>query len=262
MQNYITGTYSEFLDFMNIPPQLMPEIHLIENKDEINKNVIAFVNNDEIKFPVTNLYYNPDLLVASDDYKKAKLFHEFTHILDYIVLHERFSTDQLNSILATYSEYHASQIELLRNIGVGNIKDIKTIDKLDVDETYVWCKESKISLTEDYLSPLADSSVVIGRSRYYYYTTKAVEYFSKYKEFEAKTMYYLGKQSVCFMLSQKIIADITDKTYGEFSSCIRKIEKCIKNKEFDVLKEVRNELWNKYTSTFPCLYGNHLPKVL
>ena len=83
-----------------------------------------------------------------------------------------------------------------------------------------------------------------------------------FNPFSFLRMYYLGKQSVCFSVSENIIPDITEKTYGEFYKYIKTIKSCIINKEYDKLKEARNKLWNKYKSNFPNIYNDCLPKNL
>ena len=109
---------------------------------------------------------------------------------------------------------------------------------------------------------MGDSSVIIDKPENHYSSLDMVEYYKYYKKFETNVMYYLGKQSICFMLSKVPIPDISSNVYGDFYSYISAIKTCFKNKEFDKLPEVRKKLWHKYLSKFPNNFHDELYPII
>lgn len=90
---------------------ILPDINII-NFSTVNSNVLASVE-------INPLYYNKivNLNVSIDNTILLKyntafvLFHEYTHIKDSIKFCNQ-SKDDFNIIMTTYSEFHASQIEM------------------------------------------------------------------------------------------------------------------------------------------------------
>lgn len=259
MKDFILACYEEFKQYMDLKNTTMPTINPIEEKSingEEGKTPFAYINADEIKMPTVDLYYSPNLFLYSEVFQKSKLFHEFTHILDANLIPIDFSYNEFRAIMATYSEYHASQIELACNIGFRNILSFY---KINLSKTFVINESKKIKIETDYLHPLADSLVIIEKDPNAYFNLSDYEYYLNYSVFESKTMYYLGKK-FCAKYSITKTADITDKSYGIFTPYIRKIEKLILEKEFSNLYQERKSLWKKYLDHFPYQNKYLLPK--
>lgn len=260
MREFILKYYEEFKQFMDLNSVIMPSINPIEEKTNNNENgktPFAYINADEIKMPTVDLYYSPNLFLYSEVFQKSKLFHEFTHILDANLIPIDFSYDEFRAIMATYSEYHASQIELACNIGFRNIH---SFHKINLSKTFVINESKKIKIETDYLHPMADSLVIIEKDSNAYFNLSDYEYYLNYSVFEAKTMYYLGKKNFCAKYSITKNVDITDKSYGIFTPYIRRIEKLILEKEFSNLYQARKSLWNQYLNSFPYIHQELLPK--
>ncbi len=260
MREFILQYYEEFKQFMDLNSVMMPGINPIEEKPKNNENgktPLAYVNSDEIRNRIVNVYYSPNLFLCPKIFQKSKLFHEYTHILDANQIPANFSYNEFRAIMSTYSEYHASQIELVCNIG---FKDIHSFHKIDLSKTFVTNEDERINVETDYIHPMADSLVIIEKQTYDYYNLSDYDYYLNYHVFEAKTMYYLGKRNLCEKLSLRKIPDITDKLYGTFAYHIRKIEKLIKENDFSELYQARKELWDKYLEYFPYRNKDLLPK--
>lgn len=250
MDGFILKCYEEYKTFMDIKEELLPSINPIEigiSKRDNGKCIYAYINEDEIGNNPMNLYYSSDLFNCHKTFQKAKLFHEFTHILDGFELIKKYSKFLL-PIMNTYSEYHASQIELASNIG---FKNIHCFHKFNIDKTFVYDQDRKIKITSDYISPASDALAIIGVSSNSYYDLSEYDYYLNYKTFETKTMYYLGKKNFCLKYSIKNVPDLTKKWYGNFYPFIYEVEQTIINCDFEKMSDVRNRLWRQYYVTFP-----------
>lgn len=250
MKEFIFQCYEEYKKFVNIKGCILPSIHPVlqnvhEQKD--GKSSYAYINNDEIGNDPINLYYSKSLFDFHDTFKKAILFHEFTHVFDGIIFYSSYNEKDLSSIMATYSEYHASQIELAYKAGFRNIHSCY---KIDLSKTYIYSENQKIKIESDYIHPVSDALTIIEEPNNSYYDLSNYDYYLNYKVFEVKTMYYLGKKNFCKKYSLKNIPDLTIKWYGAFYPSVQKIEQCIINKDFDSLILARKGLFGKYFSTF------------
>lgn len=250
MIEFVWQCYEEYKRFMDLKTDILPQIIpsvIIRPENETGKYPYAFVNEDEIGNDPINIYYDSNLSNKSKDFIKAILFHEFTHILDGLTFKDMYDNRNYMAIMATYSEYHAAQIELACK---AKFKNIRSFRKIDLNKTYVPCEDSMHKIESDYIEPMADSLLVIEKACDYYYDLSCVEYFRYYKVFESKLMYYLGKKNFCAKYSLKREPDITQKAYGDFYPYIHDIEICIQNKNFDKLLELKLKLWNNYLSVF------------
>lgn len=246
MIHKILNFYEEYKIYMDLKEDFLPK--LIPIIEDINiLPTLAHVNSDEITTENANLYYSSKLLEFSEQFQKSKFFHEFTHILDYVILSKEYDLKDLDIILCTYSEYHASQIELACNVGFRNIH---AFHKINLDKTYVATETGTTKIQNDYLKPMADALCIIDKPSDIYLNLSCEDYFGYFKKFEANTMYYLGKQNFCSKFSLKRIPNITCKSYGDFYPYISNIENCIKNKEFNKLHVLEKSLFSEFNNKF------------
>lgn len=259
MKDFVLKCYNDYKIYVDLDDSIMPKLNpvILEKEYDIHgKHPLAYVNSDEILSPVVNLYINPLLKDYNERFQIAKLFHEFTHILDGNTLFKDYSEKDFMHLMSTYSEYHASQIEVAYNIGFKNIHSFR---KINLDKTFVFYENNKIKINEDYLHPMADALCIIDKSVNAYFELDVVEYYRNYSAFETKTMYYLGKRKFCDKFSLKRIPNITANNYGQFYPYIKKIEQCIEIKDYQNLISARKELWKFYTSYFSCKESFILP---
>ncbi len=247
MIDKILKFYEEYKLYMDLQDNVLPNlIPILENDNIID--TLAHINSDEITLETANLYYCSKLFNQSEQFQKAKLFHEFTHILDYINLFKCYNREDLDLILSTYSEYHASQIELACNVGFRNIH---AFHKINLEKTYVATETGKTKIQNDYLKPIADALCIIDKPSNTYLKLSSKDYFAYFKKFEANTMYYLGKQNFCSKFSLKQVPNITRQNYLDFYPYVISIETCIKNKEFNKLPSLEKSLFGKFYEKYP-----------
>lgn len=259
MKDIILDWYEEYKTFMCLKSDSLPQINPIM-KSDLNKKIFAYINNDEIGYDIINLYYNYKLLSGCHiNYQKSILFHEFTHILDGVKLLESYDNKNFVAIMATYSEYHASQIELACNIGY---KNIHLLNKMNLSKTIVVNKNEKIEANNEYTIPLSLALLISEAEKSSFLNLTEIEYFSKYKKFESNTMYYLGKKNFCKKVSSVKEPDLTKKFYKNFYPYIHNIEECIINNKFNLLFDSRHKLWEEYISYFPFYKIMELSKYL
>lgn len=250
MDEFIYKCYEDFKNFMCLDSNSLPDItpKLINQPDDITgKYPCAYINGNEIGNNPINLYYDITLPNYKMEYIKGVLFHEFTHIMDGIVLKENYPYNKFIELMKTYSEYHAVQIELGCKVGFRNIH---SCHKINLDKTFVYHQNEKVKITSDYIANLADVAKIIEQPTDFYYNLPYIEYYRNYNNFFTKTMYYLGKRDFCKKYSFIQIKNITQKTYGEFYPFIHTIESSIQNKIFDNIIEENMALFYKYLSTF------------
>lgn len=248
MIDRILKFYEEYKLYMDLQDTVFPNlIPILENDDNII-DTLAYINSDETTLETANLYYCSKLFNQSEQFQKAKLFHEFTHILDRINLSECYNGEELDIILSTYSEYHASQVELACNVGFRNIH---AFHKLNLDKTYVETETGKTKIQNDYLQPMAVALCIINKPSNTYLKLSSEDYFSYFKKFEVNTMYYLGKENFCSKFSLKQVPNITRQRYLDFYPYVIGIEICIKNKEFNKLPSLEKALFGKFFEKYP-----------
>ena len=258
MENYVEQCYDEYKIFMNLEKSDSLPIILPIICEDLNKETnapLAYVQPNNVLLPAVPLYISKHLFDYSEQFQKSIFFHEFTHIMDANLIFSNYNQKDLEALMSTYSEYHASQAELLCNIGFENVKEFR---QLDLDNTFVVGAEGVEPITQNYLEPLVKALGIMDKPSNTYQNLNAIEYYRNYSLFEKTTMYYLGKRKLCENLSIKRIQNITEKNYGEFYPFIKNIELCIEKHDFRNLILAKNELWEKYISYFPCVNTKYL----
>lgn len=98
--------YNEFSTFINHQMPLLNGI-LFDIKEDNNINAKVQIQELELKKYI--IHVNKRMINYLDNYNKAILFHEFTHIYDYLTCPPNINK---KTFLNSYSECHASSIEL------------------------------------------------------------------------------------------------------------------------------------------------------
>lgn len=120
---------------------------------ELSANEMAYTDNVELMDCITNrtsvtLYYNKKLFSCPDEYIKAVLFHEFTHISD---AYNFTGMEYSNILMGTYSEFNAMKIEIIEKC---NGKKVM-LDDVICDEEGTTTPRKEI---EDYLDTIVKIS--------------------------------------------------------------------------------------------------------
>lgn len=253
MQEFVEQCYINYIEITGIKDNIFPKLNRIVINETTNnyKHIsYAYTNSNNILDSTVNLYIHPKLFSYTKQFQESKLYHEFTHILDAITLFKNYNESKRNILLSIYSEYHASQIELICAIGFKTFCHDK---RIDLSKTLIPYKNTTSSVEKEYLRPLNDALKIIQQDNDSYYNIYVVEYYQNYTIFESNLMYYLGKKNLCVEISIEnilFITNILEHLFGEFLPIIRNIEENIKLKNFNTLIQLRNELFNKYITYF------------
>lgn len=90
----------------------LPEFSIIYTDSRIDKNVNYEAQISFSSHPI-RLYVNIAYFDIKSDNTRATMMHEFTHLYDYIILSERYGSDFVITHFKMYTEFHASQMEIL-----------------------------------------------------------------------------------------------------------------------------------------------------
>ena len=212
----IINLYKEYktcydkLDIIGIIPQPITELSSGEMAYTDNKELMECIIN---KKDVT-LYYNEKLFQCSDEYIKAVLFHEFTHISD---AYNFVGMEYSNFLMSTYSEFNAMRVEIL----LKNNNKIPMLDDKIYDENGITTPKKEI---EDYLNLIIN-------------TFEAARLFpDKIKEREEQA-WNLYLRSYSWMFAYLSFYEETEQKY--FESCFKKLEK---SKQKELAKKLYKEM--------------------
>ena len=125
-----------------------------------NKNAFAYLEYEELLQNKNILYIDTNLFAYNDNFVKSIIFHEFTHLNDFNYLKDKFNKIQLLELMQTYSEYHASQIELLSQLYNSLIGIQKRVNR----NQKIWYKNEQQSINEHLIYPLADGLTILDTS--------------------------------------------------------------------------------------------------
>lgn len=220
--------YKVFIKNINLP-NIAPVFDI--SKANINGSFV-YIDVDELSSPTINLYIDENLFQYNERFRKSILFHEFTHVFDGVQTFETIrlsDVDKFNKIMATYSEYHASQIEILCNIGYKKAKPITKKFKMS-DKVYF--KDEFVDIENYIIYPLADASVILDKNKHAYFNLNDNEYNIKYVMAQKSIMYYLGKYNICEKYANKKPHDFFHK-FSEFEQDVLLMYKSLKSKDID-----------------------------
>ena len=199
------------------------------------------------------VYYDSKLFKYEEKFYRSILYHEFTHIYDIHVGFKNIKDKDVFTLLtSTYSEYHASQIELLSQIDCDSMSN--AIDKFDLTSNVIY-KDEYLDLNQYIIIPLADFTSVLNNNRKEYKNLSEYEFDKQYVNVEKNIMYYLGKYDTCKSVSSRTIFNLLKKNCPIFVDDIERIHIILKNKEpiynkIDELKNSVSNFQNHYYSYF------------
>lgn len=172
---------------------------------DLSAEQIAYTDNVELMDCIVNgenvtLYYNEKLFRSSDEYIKAVLFHEFTHISD---AYNFVGYENSNILMSAYSEFNAMKIEIL-------LKNQNRVPMLD-DKI---CEENGMTTPKKEIESYLDSILKIIK------LTKSHP--DKIKEIEERVLeYYIKWHS--YLFAYLSFYEKTQELY--FESCFKKMNK-------------------------------------
>lgn len=197
----IHNIYEEFKTFICCLNMPLFSITLSDKND-----MLGMWNFDELYNNNYNLFLNANLFSYNSLYIKSILFHEFTHLYDYIniknIYHEK---DIIRELMNTYSEYHASQIELLSQM---NVKTIKSVSRKIPNKYMIQGKDSCITINDYILYPLANAFDILNSNKECFVNYNKYEFAEICNKAQKFMIYYFGKLDIANKYVQKIIPDV------------------------------------------------------
>lgn len=237
MEKYIQEQYQYYKRFMgNVK---LPNIKPILNTDSsITGGTLAHVNSDDIRKNLISIYFSRELFEYNEQYYKSKLYHEFTHIYDAnIIFNEILDIEKFDKLMSSYSEFHASQVELLSCFNYDSIDNINP--KFDIN-SMIYEKNELMDINDYLLHCFVTPCMILEKERTDYMQLNKHEYNVKYVLAQKTLMYYLGKYSVCDMYSKGHPYYLFDKL-KQFEIDAKILYISLKRKMFDeVLTNVEN----------------------
>lgn len=235
MINKIQDYYNEYKLFVNKKeiPQIIPDFDMSNSI----LNCFAYVNREEIRGENIPIYINKSLFEYPEQYYKSILFHEFTHIYDANSIFKDEDDTKFNSLMSSYSEFHASQIEILCNIGYNRVYNINQKFKMSTILSY---KDELMDVDHYLLHPLADATAVLEHGRYDFLQLSNNEFIKKFVLVQNNIMYYLGKYNICEKFGNSKPHNFF-KEFRNFELDVLNIYESLKTKKYyDIIKKVKS----------------------
>lgn len=251
MEKIIYNLYEKYKVYIH--ERSLPDIIPIDATEYNINNNLAFLKSEFVYQNPIPIYYDRKLFKYEKQFYKSILYHEFTHIYDIHVGFKNIKDKDIFTLLtSTYSEYHASQIELLSQINSNSIAD--AIDNLDINSDMIY-KNEHLNLNQYLIIPLADFTSVLDKAHNAYQNLSEFEFARQYVNVEKSIMYYLGKYDTCKSFASGTIFNLLEKNCPVFVNDIEEIHVILKSKEeiynnVDKLKNAVLNFQNHYYSYF------------
>ena len=237
MYKFISKTYNEFKIF--IEADTLPDIE-IELFAEDN-NVYAFFDTDELSVKEYKIHVNHKLFDCHERYVRSILFHEFTHLYDHIVLEDVFDNDELAS-MTDYTEYHASQIEMLSQLYT-DIKDIKVKKKAS---STIWYANNNVDINHYLIYPLVDMATITQQDINVMSNLNSNKFAKRFVRAKTCAVYYFAKLDVCSKYIDGTIIDLFTPEYPFFED-FNELHNILNNNTLGLKqKAYRLKVWNGY----------------
>ena len=235
MVNKIQDFYNEYKVFINRRemPKIVPNFDM---SDSILDS-LAYIDRDDIRGESIPIYINTNLFKYPKQYYESILFHEFTHIYDANIIFKDEDDETFSSLISSYSEFHASQVEILCNIGYNRAYNINHKFRMS---TKLYYKDEIMDVDHYLLPPLADATAVLEHDRYDFIMLPNNEFVEKYVLVQNNIMYYLGKYNVCEKFGDSNPHNFF-KEFNVFEADVLKMYDSLKNKKYaDIINDVNN----------------------
>ena len=237
MEEYILNCYLEYKKFMK--QSNLPDIRPVFNIQDANINrTIAYIERDDLREPIIPIYISKKLFSYSEQYYKSILFHEFTHVFDANITFININNhEKLTSLMSSYSEYHASQIELLSSLGYKVIRPI--FNKFNIN-TRIYSENELLDIENYLLIPLSSAIVILEKQPDAYINLSRDEYNKKYITAMKNIYYYLGKYKICELYGNRKPHNFFHE-FLTFQDDVKTIYQSLQEKNYDqIIKDEHN----------------------
>ena len=241
--------YNEYKIFINSPNLPDIKIELIENDED----AFAYFHLDNLEIQKYILYVKESLFDYNEKFTKSILFHEFTHLYDFLQYAKTFSKEDTRILMNYCSEYNASKIELLCQL-------YTSLDKIKVKKKItdtLWYKQNNERINNYIIYPLADLLVIIEDTHNDMQRINDYEFAKRFVQSEKFSIYYFGKLDVCEQYINGNIIDVFKPMYP-FYNILNELHNILHD-EFILIEEkiVKLKKWsevykNEYYKHFLC----------
>ena len=238
--------YDDFKKFM-----LSEQLPEIEIKRLLENNVYAKLNHNDLIKGRYILNINIDLFKYNEKFIKSILFHEFTHIHDFYLIHSNFTNEETLNLMTSYSEYNASRIELISQFGIDNIKSITKRFSNNFNVVY---KNETIKIDEYVIYPLASAMGIIESERKSFNNLSDFEYAEQFVTSEKFMMYSYGKLDAANKYLDTPLPDIYLKNKTVFYHELEQLHNIL---NMDVDLKMRYHFIKEYLDKYQFCFYNY-----
>lgn len=248
--------YKEFKDFIGCTASL-PQIKPI--KIYYDNNILAYVDLNEIRQEEIPLYYTDELVKQPIQCVKSKIFHEFTHIYDANIQFANMSSNSLADIMNTYSEFHASQVEMLVALGY---KKFPT-QRVKFNDSTKLFSMNEYKVPYEYVLDELNYCLIEYPEIDEYSSLTDTEFLQRFYKSLKHMMYFLGKYYIYQNLHENA-RNINFKIFGDFADAISTAYKILCSKRAYDENYIGMSTWLEiYERQFFNYYGFvQYPKVI
>lgn len=248
----IYNYYDEYKKFMQVDK--MPLIIPVERHKNRNYDSLASLDKDFIQVHGIPVTYVDSLLNYDEQFIKSIFFHEFTHIYDANIKFINLDKESLDIVMDSFSEYHASQIEMASQTDMKSKNDIFTLSTKFRAGCKMKDKEEVTDVQNYILNPLSDIVSVLNNPRCSFSNMSEYFFLKQYLDTERRIFYYYGKYDLYIKYSGRNMQDLLISNCPEFSKEINNIHKILKSKDIvnniDSMRSAVHNFKEKYFEYF------------
>lgn len=216
----------------------MPTIYPVVAPESETKNNFAYVKTELLRENIVPIMYKESVFEYNDIFSKSIFFHEFTHVYDANFKFKNSNTEDFVTVMNTYSEYHASQIEMGIQFEMKNKNDIYSLPLKFKNNKILYYKNQIKDIKSYVLIPYQEIMITLSQIKKNLSKLSNDELAILYKIIEKNIFYYYGKYDFYCKYSGVKIEDLLLKNCTQFKNEINNIHKLIKSN--NIINNINN----------------------
>lgn len=225
-KSIITETYKDFQLHHNIQLPMLNEVKFVKED-----SFWARFQSQELYNKKYILYVNEELFQKNNYFIEQTLYHEFTHLMDSLKFLS-YDSDNFKKVMISYSEFHASEIEMLKRL-----EQVEGDISLQSEIYHVGILSIQYFMTQSFEHLLKDLELMSNNSniKNFYFNTNKLFYFFGYisalKQYKIDYDFNIYKVpslflNVCIKLNSMIINNLY--SIDDIINLYKKLESDIK----------------------------------
>lgn len=222
--------YEQYKNFIkeNNMPTIYPVI--IPKSESERKNSFAYVKAELLRKNIVPIMYKESAFEYNEVFSKSIFFHEFTHIYDANFKFKDLNEEDFITVMNTYSEYHASQIEMGIQFDMKNKNDIFRLHSKIKQKNFLFYKDKIKDIKSYILVPYQEIVITLNQTKKNFSKLSNDELASLYKIIEKNIFYYYGKYDFYCKYSELKMEDMLLKSCSQFKNEISHMHNLVKSK--------------------------------